>query len=154
MFGMVGRAFLRGLLYTIFFTSIFASLLIIPPSREPTASAAPSSYSWSNLRTDSVSIAYYVDERAWYGGTGYLHIKANGLGVYSDTKTATAVVTIPEGLSASVYVCGDDRFPPPDGWTVLEKYLRLRLTSLARSTGGHAATGRLPPLVKERMRSG
>ena len=128
IYGMVGRAFLRGLFYTIFSSSILMPLLfssLIPQSSRPTASATPSSYSWSSLRVDSVSIAYSVDERAWYGGTGYLHIKANGLGVYSDTKTATAVVTIPEGLSASVYVCGDDRFPPPDGWTVLEKYLRL-----------------------------
>ncbi|MEM2930767.1 MAG: hypothetical protein QW797_07930, partial [Thermoproteota archaeon] len=32
-----------------------------------------------------------------------------------------------DGLSAGVYVCGDDRNSPPDGWTVQDKYLRLEV---------------------------
>ncbi|MEM4230218.1 MAG: hypothetical protein QXZ66_10745, partial [Thermoproteota archaeon] len=48
-------------------------------------------------------------------------------GTYSDTKSTTATVTIPDGLSAGVYVCGDDRNPPPNGWIVQDKYLRLEV---------------------------
>jgi len=112
------------LVFSAFSTLLFLTVLSSRFSR-PLASAAPSSYSWTGLTTNTVTIAYSVDERAWYGGTGYLHIKADGSGTYSDVKTTVTVVTVPEGLSASIYVCGDDRFPPPDGWTVLEKYLRL-----------------------------
>ncbi len=88
-------------------------------------SSIPSSYTWSNLRTDTVQISYSFSKSIWYGGTGYLHIKANGPGVYSDTKSTKATVTVPEGSQASVYVCGDDRNLLPNGWTVEEKYLRL-----------------------------
>lgn len=88
-------------------------------------SAAPSSYSWANLRTDTVEISYSFSKSIWYGGTGYLHIKADGPGVYSDTKTATATVAISEGNQAIVYICGDDRSGVPSGWSVEEKYLRL-----------------------------
>ncbi|MBO3754791.1 MAG: hypothetical protein FGF53_07965, partial [Candidatus Brockarchaeota archaeon] len=125
---MVKRAWLGGLL-VLLFTVMLASL---PTSLNsslhgPLASAAPSSYSWSSLARNTAAITYSVDERTWYGGTGYLHIKADGPGIYTDTKTAVATVTIPEGFSAGVYVCGDDRNPPPDGWTVQEKHLRLEV---------------------------
>jgi len=127
---MVGHACLKGLLYAMLLSSIIASLLLnglSPQPGRPTALAAPSSYSWTGLRTDTVAIAYSVDERAWYGGTGYLHIKADGPGTYSDAKTATATITVPEGLSAVVYVCGDDRNPVPNGWTVEDKHLVLEV---------------------------
>jgi hypothetical protein len=88
-------------------------------------SNAPSSYFWANLRTDTVEISYSFDKSIWYGGTGYLHVKADGPGVYGDTKTTTAKVTISEGSQAAVYVCGDDRYSVPSGWLVEEKYLRL-----------------------------
>lgn len=89
-------------------------------------SAVPSSYSWTNLRTDTVEINYSFSKSIWYGGTGYLHIDARrGQGTYSDTKSIKAIVTIPEGSSAEVYVCGDDHLPIPGGWTVEDKYLNL-----------------------------
>ncbi|MGQ9596549.1 MAG: hypothetical protein ACUVUS_04030 [Thermoproteota archaeon] len=85
----------------------------------------PLTYEWTNLRSDTAKISYSFSKAIWYGGTGYLHIKANGTGVYEDTKTTTATITIPEGFSATVYVCGDDRNPIPNGWFVQGKYLRL-----------------------------
>ncbi|MEM2608036.1 MAG: hypothetical protein QXT87_02215 [Thermoproteota archaeon] len=85
----------------------------------------PSSYSWNGLRTDVVQISYSIYEEVWSGGTGYLHIKANGPGVYSDTKTATATITVPQGSQAIIYVCGDDRRTLPGGWIVEDKYLSL-----------------------------
>jgi len=87
----------------------------------------PSSYSWSGLRKDTVEVSYSLSESIWYGGTGYLHIKANGPGSHSDAESTTAAITVPEGFSASIYVCGDDRFTPPDGWTVEDKYLVLEV---------------------------
>ncbi|MEM4228383.1 MAG: hypothetical protein QXZ66_01255 [Thermoproteota archaeon] len=126
---MVKRAWLGGLLVLI-----FPVMLVSLPTglnhslQEHLASASPSSYSWAGLKTDSVSITYVVDERAWYGGTGYLRIDARqGQGTYSDTKSTIATVTVPGGLSAGIYVCGDDRNPVPNGWTVQEKYLRLEV---------------------------
>ncbi|MGB9718755.1 MAG: hypothetical protein ACPL4E_10025, partial [Thermoproteota archaeon] len=66
---------------------------------------------------------------AWYGGTGYLSIPTSGPGTYSDWKECIATVTIPDGVSAGVYVCGDDRNPqtPPydNCWRVFNKYLRV-----------------------------
>ncbi|MEM3660644.1 MAG: hypothetical protein QXU11_09575 [Thermoproteota archaeon] len=120
----------RSLLPLLFFSSLV--FLLLPGLsilfNRPTAYGAPSSYSWSSLSKNTVAITYFVDERAWYGGTGYLHIDARaGQGTYSDTKSTTATVTIPDGLSAGVYVCGDDRNPPPNGWTVQDKYLRLEV---------------------------
>ncbi|MEM2599091.1 MAG: hypothetical protein QXI87_00170 [Thermoproteota archaeon] len=120
----------RSLLPLLFFSSL--AFLLLPglsiPFNRPTAYGAPSSYSWSSLSKNTVAITYFVDERAWYGGTGYLHIDARaGQGTYSDTKSTTATVIVPDGLSAGVYVCGDDRNPPPNGWTVQEKYLRLEV---------------------------
>lgn len=88
-------------------------------------SNVPPSYAWASLRTDTVEISYSFSKSIWYGGTGYLHIKADGPGVYSDTKTAIATVTISKGSKAAVYVCGDDRNTLPTGWSVEEKYLRL-----------------------------
>ncbi|MBO3808204.1 MAG: hypothetical protein FGF50_01200 [Candidatus Brockarchaeota archaeon] len=86
----------------------------------------PSSYLWNGLMTDTVQISYSFGESIWYGGTGYLHIDARaGQGTYSDSKSTTARLTIPEGFSAVVYVCGDDRNPVPNGWTVVDKYLRV-----------------------------
>lgn len=92
---------------------------------EAQPNSIPSSYSWSGLRTDTVQISYSFSKSLYYGGTDYLHIKASGPGVYSDTKTTTAIITVPEESEASIYVCGDDRNPVPDGWTVQEKYLRV-----------------------------
>ncbi|MEM2946566.1 MAG: hypothetical protein QXI87_09540 [Thermoproteota archaeon] len=118
----------RGLLLTLFSSTVFSLLLL--PGLNPlhnrlSASPAPSSYSWTGLQTSTITITYFVEERIWHGGTGYLHITANAPGKHSDAKQATAVVTIPQGVSAGVYVCGDDRNPVPDGWTVQEKYLRV-----------------------------
>ncbi|MGB9718904.1 MAG: hypothetical protein ACPL4E_10815, partial [Thermoproteota archaeon] len=121
-----------GFLHAVFLSSILASLLLTglgPQPNRSSVSATPSSYSWSSLRVDSASIAYSVDERAWYGGTGYLSIPTSGPGTYSDWKECVATVTIPDGVSAGVYVCGDDRnpqTPPYDGrWRVFDKYLRV-----------------------------
>jgi len=95
---------------------------------QPPARAMPSSFSWTGLRTDTIAVGFSVDEKIWYGGTGYLRIVTSGPGTYSDTKTTVAAITIPEGLSAEVYVCGDDRnpqTPPYDGWYIFGKYLRV-----------------------------
>ncbi|MEM2997573.1 MAG: hypothetical protein QW542_01335 [Thermoproteota archaeon] len=101
----------------------------IPSSTsQPPASTMPSSFSWTGLRTDTVAITYSVSESIWYGGTGYLSIVTSGPGTYSDTRSTTATITIPEGLSAEVYVCGDDRNPqtlPYDGWRIFGKCLRV-----------------------------
>ncbi|MEM2598731.1 MAG: hypothetical protein QW796_05035 [Thermoproteota archaeon] len=101
----------RGLLLTLFSSTVFSLLLL--PGLNPlhnrlSASPAPSSYSWTGLQTSTITITYFVEERIWHGGTGYLHITANAPGKHSDAKQATAVVTIPQGVSAGVYVCGDD----------------------------------------------
>jgi len=88
----------------------------------------PSSFSWRGLRTDTVAIGFTVDESIWHGGTGYLSIVTSGPGTYSDTRSTTATITVPEGLSAEVYVCGDDHLsqtPPYDGWYIFNKYLRV-----------------------------
>lgn len=85
----------------------------------------PSSYSWNLLRTDVIQISYSISKKIWSGGTGYLHIKSEGPGIYSDTKTATAIINVPQGSQAIVYVCGDDRYTLPGGWTVEDKYLCL-----------------------------
>jgi len=70
-----------------------------------------------------------VDGGAWYGRTGCLRIVTGGPGTYGDAKECTASVTIPQGVSGVVYVCGDDRHaqtPPYDGrWRVFDKYLRV-----------------------------
>jgi len=120
------------LLYALLLSPVLASLLLTslaPPSTGPTVYATPSSYSWNSLRTNTVSIAYSVDERAWYGGTGYLSIVTNGPGTYGDAKECVASVNIPQGISGVVYVCGDDRNPqtPPydNHWYVFDKYLRV-----------------------------
>ncbi len=87
--------------------------------------AMPSSFSWTGLRTDTIAVGFSVDEVIWFGGTGYLHIKADALGNYSDTKSTTATITVPEGLYADVYVCGNDFYRhPPTGWVVRGKYLK------------------------------
>jgi hypothetical protein len=129
---MVGRAFLRGLFYTIFSSSILMPLLfssLIPQSSRPTVSATPSSYSWSNLKTSVVNIAYSISETAWYGGTGYLSIVTSGPGTYSDAKECVANVNIPQGVSGAVYVCGDDHNPQTplydNRWRIFDKYLRV-----------------------------
>ncbi|MBO3810139.1 MAG: hypothetical protein FGF50_11185 [Candidatus Brockarchaeota archaeon] len=128
LFRMGGRG-LRRLFSAMLFSAFFTLLLLASLSsmlNKPLVSAAPSMYSWTNLKTDTVAITYVVDERIWYGGTGYLHIDARaGQGRYSDARSTTARVNIPDGLSAVVYVCGDDRNPVPDGWTVEDKYLRV-----------------------------
>ncbi len=124
---MVKRAWLGGLL-VLLFTVVLASLPtgLNHSLHGPFASAAPSSYSWSSLNVNAVAITYSISEIIWYGGTGYLHIDARaGPGTYGDTKSTTARVTVPDGLSAVVYVCGDDRNPIPNGWTVQDKYLRV-----------------------------
>ncbi|MEM2930051.1 MAG: hypothetical protein QW797_04255 [Thermoproteota archaeon] len=90
-------------------------------------SSIPSTYTWSGLKTDTVQISYSFSKNLWYGGTNYLRIEANGPGVYSDTKSTMATVTIQEGEKANVYVCGDDRNPVPNGWTVQDKYLKLEV---------------------------
>ncbi|MCS7138977.1 MAG: hypothetical protein NZ873_02855, partial [Crenarchaeota archaeon] len=72
-----------------------------------------------------IQISYSLSKKIWSGGTGYLRIKAEGPGFYSDTKTATAIIDVPQGSQAIVYVCGDDRFPLPGGWFVEDKYLAL-----------------------------
>ncbi|MEM3660489.1 MAG: hypothetical protein QXU11_08765 [Thermoproteota archaeon] len=126
---MVGRAW-RGLLLTLFSSTVFSLLLLLglnPLHNRLSASPAPSSYSWTGLQTSTITITYFVEERIWCSGTGYLHITANAPGKHSDAKQATAVVTVPQGVSAGVYVCGDDRNPVPNGWTVEEKYLRLEV---------------------------
>jgi len=132
MFGMVGRTCLKILLYALLLSPVLASLLLAslaPPSTGPTVYATPSSYSWSSLRADTVSIAYSVDETAWYGGTGYLSIVTNGPGTYGDAKECVASVNIPQGVSGGVYVCGDDHNPqtPPydNRWRIFDKYLRV-----------------------------
>jgi len=132
IFGMVGRTCPRGLLYALLLSPVLASLLLsglIPPSTGPTVYATPSSYSWNSLRADTVSIAYSVDERAWYGGTGYLTIVTNGPSTYGDAKECVASVNIPQGVLGIVYVCGDDHNPqtPPydNRWYVFDKYLRV-----------------------------
>jgi len=107
----------------LLFPTLILSSFLVQTCR--CSSNIPSSYSWTNLRTDTVEISYSFSKSIWYGGTGYLHIKTNGPGVYSDTKTATATVTISDGSQANVYVCGDDRNGVPSGWSVEEKYLRL-----------------------------
>ena len=129
---MVGRTRPRGLLYALLLSPVLASLLLsglIPPSTGPTVYATPSSYSWNSLRTNTVSIAYSVSERAWYGGTGYLSIVTNGPGTYGDAKECVASVNIPQGVSGVVYVCGDDHNPqtPPydNRWRIFDKYLRV-----------------------------
>lgn len=104
-------------------STIVALRCLIPVEAQP--SSIPSSYSWSGLRTDTVRVSYSYSQSIWYGGTGYLQIKANGPGVYSDAKTTTATVTVPEESEASIYVCGDDRNPVPNGWTVQEKHLTV-----------------------------
>ncbi|MEM2998479.1 MAG: hypothetical protein QW542_06000 [Thermoproteota archaeon] len=128
---MAKHAYPAGLFLVLLFSSMLVLLLLSVLNTSfsrLSASAAPSSFSWTGLRTDTVTIAYSVDERIWYGGTGYLRIDARpGQGTYSDTKSTTATVTIPDGLSAGVYVCGDDRNPPPNGWIVQDKYLRLEV---------------------------
>ncbi|MEM4228892.1 MAG: hypothetical protein QXZ66_03965 [Thermoproteota archaeon] len=96
---------------------------MVPVEAQP--NSIPASYSWSGLRTDTAQISYSFSKSLYYGGTGYLHIKASGPGVYVDTKTTIATITVPEESEASIYVCGDDRNPVPDGWTVQEKYLRV-----------------------------
>ncbi|MEM3390573.1 MAG: hypothetical protein QW491_14390 [Thermoproteota archaeon] len=119
-----------GLFLVLLFSSMLVLLLlsVLNTSFSGPSFAAPSSFSWTGLRTDTVTIAYSVDERIWYGGTGYLRIDARqGQGTYSDTKSTIATVTIPDGLSAGIYVCGDDRNPVPNGWTVQDKYLRLEV---------------------------
>ncbi|MEM2946445.1 MAG: hypothetical protein QXI87_08900 [Thermoproteota archaeon] len=124
---MVKRAWLEGLL-VLLFPVMLASLCLNSSFHGPLASAAPSSYSWSSLSRNTVTITYVVDERVWNGGTGYLHIDARqGQGTYSDAKSTITMITIPNGLSAGVYVCGDDRNPVPNGWIVQDKYLRLEL---------------------------
>ncbi|MEM2057740.1 MAG: hypothetical protein QXO76_05780 [Thermoproteota archaeon] len=116
------------LLLTLLFSAssmLFLLSSLVTFDRTP-AYATPSSYSWSDLTTNAISITYSVSESIWYGGTEYLHIDARGgQGVYRDNKTTTATITVPEGLSAVVYVCGDDRNPVPNGWTVEDKYLRV-----------------------------
>ncbi|MEM3958612.1 MAG: hypothetical protein QXO47_10485 [Thermoproteota archaeon] len=125
---MVKRSWLGGLLVLLFTVMLaLLSTSLNSPLRGPLVSAAPSSYFWSSLSRNTVAVTYSVDERTWYGGTDYLHVKASGQGVYGDTKTAIATVTIPAGFSAGIYVCGDDRNPVPNGWTVQEKYLRLEV---------------------------
>ncbi len=127
MGGRGWRRLFSAMLFSAFLTLFLLACLSILLNR-PLASAAPSTYSWTNLKTDSVAITYVVDERIWNGGTGCLHIDARaGQGKYGDARSTTARVNIPEGLSAVVYVCGDDRNPVPDGWTVEEKYLRLEV---------------------------
>ncbi|MGB9716850.1 MAG: hypothetical protein ACP5PQ_02660 [Thermoproteota archaeon] len=129
IFRMVKHA-LRSLLLTVFFSAFLALLppCLSHPFNRPTALGSPSSYSWSSLSTNTVTITYSISEEAWCGGTGYLHIDARpGQGTYGDTKDATARITVPEGLVAGVYVCGDDRNPPPNGWTVQDKYLRIEV---------------------------
>ena len=122
---------MRRLFSAMLFSAFFTLLLLASLSsmlNKPLVSAAPSSYSWAGLKTDSVTITYVIDERIWNGGTGYLHIDARaGQGKYSDAKSTTARVNIPDGLSAVVYVCGDDRNPVPNGWSVEDKYLRLEV---------------------------
>ncbi|MBO3810188.1 MAG: hypothetical protein FGF50_11440 [Candidatus Brockarchaeota archaeon] len=116
------------LLLALFLSS---SLMLLMPGlnsmfNRSFTSATPPSHSWTGLRTDTVEITYSVSESIWYGGTGYLHIDARaGLGTYSDAKSATATVTMPKSLSAVVYVCGDDRNTIPNGWTVVDKHLRV-----------------------------
>ncbi|MEM3145700.1 MAG: hypothetical protein QW332_06965 [Thermoproteota archaeon] len=100
-------------------------LLYFNPIRIQGIPDIPSSYSWNSLRTDVIQISYSVSKNIWSGGTGYLHIKAEGPGVYSDTKTATATITVPQGSQALVYVCGNDRNTLPGGWIVEDKYLSL-----------------------------
>ncbi|MBO3798487.1 MAG: hypothetical protein JTT13_06440 [Candidatus Brockarchaeota archaeon] len=127
---MGGRGW-RRLLSTLLFSAFFTLLLLVSlssPFNRHLASAAPSTYSWTSLKTDTVAISYSINEEIWYGGTGYLHVDARaGQGKYSDRRLTTARVTVPEGFSAGVYVCGDDRNPVPNGWTVEEKYLRLEV---------------------------
>ncbi|MEM2930766.1 MAG: hypothetical protein QW797_07925, partial [Thermoproteota archaeon] len=92
---MVKHAWLGGLL-VLLFTVMLASLYLNSSLHGHSVTAAPSSYSWSSLSKDSVTITYSVDERIWYGGTGYLRIDARpGRGTYSNTKSTTATVTIP-----------------------------------------------------------
>ncbi|MGB9718877.1 MAG: hypothetical protein ACPL4E_10665, partial [Thermoproteota archaeon] len=128
--GMAWRA-CPGLLHAVFL-SVLASLLLTglsPQLNRPAVSATPSSYSWNSLRVDSASIAYSINEIAWYGGTSYLSIVTSGPGTYGDSKECIATVTVPDGVSAGVYVCGDDRNPqtPPydNRWRVFDKYLRV-----------------------------
>ncbi|MEM2931092.1 MAG: hypothetical protein QW797_09590 [Thermoproteota archaeon] len=101
-----------------------SSLLSRPP-----ASATPSSYSWPDLRTDTVNVTFSVKEKIWSSGTGVLDVKTRNNGTFSDTASTTATITIPEGVSAGVYVCGDDHYSrvvkPCDRWYNDEKWLRL-----------------------------
>jgi hypothetical protein len=104
---------------------LFTLLFIVIPVQTQGDFVVPPSYSWSNLRVDSVQISYSFSKVIWFGGTGYLHIKADAPGNYSDTKSTTATVTIPEGLYADVYVCGNDFYRHvPTGWAVKGKYLK------------------------------
>jgi len=103
---------------------LVALIFLVIPVQTQGDSNVPPSYSWSNLRVDSVQISYSFSKVLWFGGTGYLHIKADAPGTYSDTKSTTATITVPEGFSAEVYVCGDDRTPLPTGWVVKGKYLK------------------------------
>ncbi|MEM3712814.1 MAG: hypothetical protein QXR97_04690 [Thermoproteota archaeon] len=100
-------------------------LLFFNPIGVQSTPDTPSSYSWNGLRTDVVQISYFLSKNIWSGGTGYLHIKAEGPGVYSDTKTATATIDVSQGNQAIVYVCGDDSPSLPGGWIVEDKYLSL-----------------------------
>ena len=128
---MSGRAW-KSLLPAPFFLAASALLFLAGLSysfNRPLASAAPSSYSWPNLRTDTVSITFSVRENIWSSGTGDLIVKTHNSGTFSDTKSTTATVTVPEGVYASVYVCGDDRYTrmskPCDKWYPSEKWLRV-----------------------------
>jgi hypothetical protein len=77
----------------------------------------------------TVSIAYSVDERAWYGGTGYLTSLRMVRVPTATLRNAWPALTFPKGFPASVYVCGDDHNPqtPPydNRWRIFDKYLRV-----------------------------
>ncbi|MBO3832707.1 MAG: hypothetical protein FGF51_04890, partial [Candidatus Brockarchaeota archaeon] len=114
-------------LKTLLLTSVIVLLRCLAQV-EAHRESLPSSYSWTGLMTDTVQISYSFGESIWYGGTGYLHIDARaGQDTYSDSKSTTARLTIPEGFSAGLYVCGVDHNPVPNGWTVVDKYLRLEV---------------------------
>ncbi|MBO3800459.1 MAG: hypothetical protein FGF52_05335 [Candidatus Brockarchaeota archaeon] len=105
---------------------LYTLLSTVIPVQTQEGSTIPSSNSWNNLRIDSVQISYSFSKVVWEGSTGYLHIDARtGPGEYSDTKSATARITVPEGVCAEVYVCGDDRTSMPTGWVVKGKYLKV-----------------------------
>ncbi|MEM2641997.1 MAG: hypothetical protein QXU42_05405 [Thermoproteota archaeon] len=105
---------------------LYALLSLVIPVQTREGSTIPSSYSWNNLRIDTVAISYSFSKVIGGGSTGCLHIDARpGPGEYSDAKSVTSRITVPEGFSAEVYVCGDDRTHMPTGWVVKGKYLKV-----------------------------